>query len=442
MRKRKRKRKLKKWVRVSALLLFLICIGGWYFINGSFKNNTKIKTKSAISINSLLKKIDDDLVDDKFLKWYKKNYDISKIDKYLDKNEYNRDLWHKITGKSLMVLKDLEEDNYKNMDNVVIIDRKKDDIVFSFVGDVSLADNWYIMKEYDKRGKDIYGILDKDVVDIMNSSDVMVVNNEFTISDKEGKRLDKTYTFKGSPKRLSIYKEMGVDLVTLANNHVYDYGSDVFNDMLNSLNEYKIPYIGAGKNIDEASRPYYYIANGYKIGLVNATRAEKNIKTPGATDKDEGVFRCYDNELLIKTIKDMKSKSDYVILLVHWGKEDSHELEDIQLETSKEYINAGVDVIVGSHAHELQGFEFYNNKFVSYNLGDFIFNNETKDTGILQVNLNNKGNLSYKFVPCKEKEEYTSMLTGNDKLRVLGLMKKWSRGNLNIDDDGYISTSS
>ena len=137
----------------------------------------------------------------------------------------------------------------------------------------------------------------------------------------------------------------------------------------------------------------------------------------------------------------MKSKSDYVILLVHWGKEDSHELEDVQIETSKEYIDVGVDVIVGSHAHELQGFEYYNNKFISYNLGDFIFNNETKDTGILQVSLGNNGDLSYKFIPCLEKDEYVSTLVDGDKLRVLDLMKKWSRGNINIDSEGNIKNN-
>ena len=439
MRRRKKKRRLKKWVRILLLLIviFLIIL---LFIPSNKKKSTN-KNTVKISINKILEKIDDNNIDKEFLDWYQNNYDINKLDNYLKKNKYNKDIWHKLSGKSLIVLKDLQRDSYKDMDNIKIIDTKND-VTFSFVGDVSLADNWYIMPKYDSRKKKVFGILDKDVVDIMTSSDVMVVNNEFTISDKEGKRLDKTYTFKGSPKRLSIYKEMGVDLVTLANNHVYDFGSSVFNDMLSSLREYKIPYIGAGENIDEASRPYYYIANGYKVGLVNATRAEKNIKTPGATDKDEGVFRCYDNELLIKTIKNMKSESDYVILLIHWGKEDSHDLEDIQIKTAKEYIDAGVDVIVGSHAHELQGFEFYNNKFISYNLGDFIFNNETKDTGILQVNLDNSGNLSYKFIPCKEKDEYTSLPVDDNRLRVLDLMKKWSRGNLDINDDGYIKNNS
>lgn len=446
MRKKRksRKRRLKKWVKVLVLLFIVIFIS---FVIISLDSNNKdanvIKSKriKSISINSVLDKIDDVKVDRFFLEWYRDNYDLDKLNNYLKDNKYSNDIWHKLTGKSLIVLKDLQEDKYKDMDNVKVIDNKKDKFSFSFIGDVSLADNWYIMPEYDRRGNGIYGILDKDVVDIMTKSDIMIANNEFTISDRGEKMKGKYYTFRGSPKRIPIYNEMGVDLVTLANNHVYDFGSVAFNDMLDALKKSKLPYIGAGKNIDEASKPYYYIANGYKVGLINASRAEKLILTPGATETSEGVFRCYDTDKLIRVIKDMKSESDYVILLVHWGKEDSHELEDVQIETSKQYIEAGADIIVGSHAHVLQGFEFYNNKFISYNLGDFIFNHETKDTGILQVNIDNDGKLEYLFIPCLESNKFTKILINSEKQRVLDEMKSWSRGNINISKDGYITNN-
>ncbi len=443
--KRRRKRKLKKWVKLFILLsiLTIILLIITLFIPNNHKTNTKKitnKTINKISINKVLEKINDNNIDKEFLEWYQNNYDLKKLDNYLKNNKYNKDIWHKLSGKSLIVLKDLQNNNYKDMDNISIIDNKKDIISLSFIGDVSLADNWYIMPEYDKRGKGIYGILDKNIVDIMTSSDIMIANNEFTISNRGTKMPGKYYTFRGSPSRLPIYQEMGVDLVTLANNHVYDFGSIAFNDMLDALKEYKIPYIGAGKNINEATKPYYYIANGYKIGLVNATRAEKLLLTPGATDTNEGVFRCYDPEKLINVIKELKSKSDYVILLIHWGKEDSHELESVQVETAKQYIDSGADIIIGSHAHVLQGFEFYNNKFISYNLGDFIFNHETKDTGILQVNLNDNGTLSYKFIPCQEKNKYTKLLIDKDKTIVLDKLKTWSKENINIDKEGYITS--
>ena len=83
---------------------------------------------------------------------------------------------------------------------------KKGDITLSFVGDISLADNFDIMPYYDSRNEGVYGILSKEVVDIMTSSDIMVANNEFTISTR-GTPLNKTYTFRADPQRLNIYKE-------------------------------------------------------------------------------------------------------------------------------------------------------------------------------------------------------------------------------------------
>ena len=160
----------------------------------------------------------------------------------------------------------------------------------------------------------------------MTKSDVMVVNSEFTVSGRGTPLKGKTYTFRAKPERLSIYHDMGVDLALLANNHVYDFGEDAFLDMLDAFNEYNIPYIGAGRNLDEAKKPYFFIVNGYKIAFINATRAEKNIITPGADDNNPGVFRCYDTTNLVSEIKKIKEESDYVIANIHYGKEFSHEL--------------------------------------------------------------------------------------------------------------------
>ena len=293
------------------------------------------------------------------------------------------------------------------------------------------------MPKYDERGKKVYGILSDSVVKIMNDSDIMVANNEFTVSDRGEKMPGKYYTFRASPKRLSIYEEMGVDLVTLANNHVYDFGKTAFYDMLDALKEYNIPYIGAGKNIEEAKKPYYYIINGYKIAFINATRAEKLILTPEATEDEGGVFRCYDPKNFADAIKQAKEESDYVVALIHWGKEDSHNLEEVQKETSRTYIDSGADIIVGTHAHTLQGIEYYNNKPIIYNLGDFIFNNETKDTGIFQIKMTKDGDLSYYFIPCLEKDEYTKVLEGEEKQRVITNMNTWSI-NVSINESGEI----
>lgn len=417
--------------KVVAIIIILLTIG---CSNDNENQNTQTVSNNYDEILTYFAK-DKNITSD-FLEYIKNNYSddlINKLAESLKNNKYQESFWHTYTGNSLKTLIHLKE---KNLENTKIVN-KKGDITLSFVGDVSLADNWDIMPKYDERKIGIYGVLDEEVLSIMNNADIMVANNEFTLSNR-GTRLNKAYTFKGDPKRASIYKEMGVDLVSLANNHIYDYGHDAFIDTLNTLKSQDIAFVGAGNNIEEAKKPYYYIINGYKIAFLNATRAEKNIITPEATLNKEGVFRCYDPSLFIEEIQKAKQESDYVVALIHWGKEQSHNLEQVQIDTGKKYIDAGADVLVGSHAHVLQGMEIYNGKLIAYNLGDFLFNDWTTETGILNVNIANDGKLSYKFIPCLQSNVKTSLLKGDKKTNLINKMQNWSY-NVQIDENGYIN---
>lgn len=417
--------------KVVAIIIILLTIG---CSNDNENQNTQTVSNNYDEILTYFAK-DKNITSD-FLEYIKNNYSddlINKLAESLKNNKYQESFWHTYTGNSLKTLIHIKE---KNLENTKIIN-KKGDITLSFVGDVSLADNWDIMPKYDERKIGIYGVLDEEVLSIMNNADIMVANNEFTLSNR-GTRLNKAYTFKGDPKRASIYKEMGVDLVSLANNHIYDYGHDAFIDTLNTLKSQDIAFVGAGNNIEEAKKPYYYIINGYKIAFLNATRAEKNIITPEATLNKEGVFRCYDPSLFIEEIQKAKQESDYVVALIHWGKEQSHNLEQVQIDTGKKYIDAGADVLVGSHAHVLQGMEIYNGKLIAYNLGDFLFNDWTTETGILNVNIANDGKLSYKFIPCLQSNVKTSLLKGDKKTNLINKMQNWSY-NVQIDENGYIN---
>ena len=444
MKKRIKKRNL---VIFTILLILIICNFTIYLTKNNQKDVTikqnlqkeeKNQTKKERIISNILVYNTEEIITEEFLEWITEQYSLEileKIETSLKESENNTKIWHQLTGNSLYVLFDEYKQISSNRIKKLTTKAKRSEAILSFIGDVSLADNWYIMPKYDERGKKIYGILSENVVEILKSSDITIANNEFTISNRGEKMPNKFYTFRGKSERLNIYNEMGVNLVTLANNHIYDFGEIAFNDSLEALEQYGIPYIGAGRNIEEATQPYYYIINGYKIGFVNATRAEKFILTPEATTTTGGVFRCYNPMSFIDLIQKTKKNSDYVIALVHWGKEDSSELEQVQIETSKQYIDAGADIIIGSHAHTLQGIDFYQDKAIIYNLGDFIFNNETKDTGIFQLKIDSDGIFSYYFKPCKEENEYTYLLSGEEQKRVLSKIQFLSP-NITIKEDG------
>ena len=437
-RHRKKKKSQKSLFYILLFMLFTLSI----VIVIGYQPKTPTKLENSRPKKDVIKEILtfslEENIDKDFLLWIKEQYGektLTELSHHLTANTYQQQSWHDLTNYSLKVLMDKYHNIYENKTNVKELKNTAKDITLSFIGDVSLADNWYIMPKYDERNKGVYGILSEDVVDIMKKSDIMIANNEFTVSNRGEKMPGKYYTFRGSPERLKIYEEMGVDLVTLANNHVYDFGKIAFYDMIDALNEYQIPYVGAGKNIEEAMRPYYFIAGGYKIAFVNATRAEKLILTPEATATEGGVFRCYDPTNFIKVIEEAKKESDYVVALVHWGKEDSTDLEPVQVTTAKQYIDAGADIIIGSHAHTLQGIDFYNNKAIIYNLGDFIFNHEDKDTAIFQLQITKDGNFHYAIIPCHQKDKYTKKLEGTEAAKVLNKLRNLSP-NITLNEDG------
>lgn len=424
--------KLRKWVKVTILLVIIFSI----FLFNNKKTKEEILKEDITDV--VFNKLKDKDISLEFIKWVNDNYkdSLKELDNLLKNEEYNISMWHKTTGYSYIVLNDLYNKEYDNMNNVKVLPLK-DESIISIIGDVSLADNWYIMPKYDERGKKVLGILSNDVVTTMTSSDIMIANSEFTVSERGEKLSGKQYTFRANPKRLSIYYEMGIDLVTLANNHVYDFGKNAFLDMLDSFNEYEIPYIGAGKNLTEAEKPYYFIINGYKFAFVNATRAEKYIMTPEAKENTPGVFRCYDSTNLVNLIKEVKKNSDYVITIIHFGKEGSHDLEKEQIDVAKKSLDAGANVVVGHHAHTLQGVEIYNDKPIIYNLGDFIFNANKEETAMFQIKLDNDGNMSYYLLPALQENCYTDFLTSKEKQKIIDKINSWSI-NAKVLEDGKI----
>lgn len=440
--------KIRKWVKIVFPLIAIILLGVGIFIifNNKDKNsNNKEEPKEEIEEIDISKivfdKINNEEISMEFLLWVKDSFNgsLDKLNELLDSNQYDLSYWHKVTGYSYIVLKDLFNKKYDNMDNVKIMESNNPSTI-SIIGDVSLADNWYIMPKYDEREKGVLGILSESVTNTMTKSDLMVVNSEFTVSNRGSALNGKQYTFRAKPERLSIYHEMGVDLVTLANNHVYDFGRDAFLDMLDAFDKENIPRIGAGRNSEEARKPYYFIINGYKFAFVNATRAEKYIMTPEAGEDSPGVFRCYDPTNMVNLIKSVKEESDYVIAIIHFGKEGSHDLEDEQVSSAKKYIDAGASAVVGHHAHVLQGVEIYNEKPIMYNLGDFIFNANTEETAMFQIKLNDDGSMDYYILPALQKGCFTDFLKDEEKQKLIDKINSWSI-NAKVLEDGKIVKS-
>ena len=368
---------------------------------------------------------------------------LADVRRHIEENGYSDEVWSLYTGNSIHVWRSLYLGEDKTENNVRFISAgsvgNTKQTVITFGGDVSIAEN-YVTVPYLQNRKD--GVLNRCIsqqwLDFMNNADIATVNCENPISLRGTPTPNKTYTYYSDPKNTKYFNEMGVDFVTLANNHIHDYGRDAFFDTFDTLDEYGINYAGTGKDASEAQRPFYYIINGIKIAFVSASRAEHR-KTPIATEEQAGIFGCYEPDELLSVISETEKNADFTVLFIHWGREYYHTLDRAQKDTAYRYIDAGADLIIGIHAHVLQGIEHYKGKAIFYNLGNFWFNAKHIETGQAMLSLAPDLSTDYYFYPAMQSGCKVSWELGTAQGRsILDNLESYERSNIEIEDDGHI----
>ena len=311
-----------------------------------------------------------------------------------------------------------------------------DEVVMRFVGDVCFFDGFSLMGAFRDRGSDIANCIDANLLTLMKDADIFMLNNEFCYSERGTPIEGKKYAFRSKPSNVTILADMGADIVSLANNHAYDWGPDALSDTVDVLNNAKVPFVGAGKDIYEAMRPVYFKANGKTISFVSATQIERlgNPDTKEATENSPGVLRTLDPEKACRVIQNAKENSDFCVMYVHWGSENTDLVEASQRELAKKYVESGVDLIVGDHSHCRQGIDYIEDVPVFYSLGNYWFNSKTVDTGIAEVVLStkmkdeaNQDNPVYiksvRFIPAIQRNFSTSSVDDSEKERILSYLQ-------------------
>lgn len=316
----------------------------------------------------------------------------------------------------------------------------EEEVRLLFAGDILLDEQYAVMANLRDRGGNVEEAFSTGLLDIMRSADVFMLNNEFTFTNRGTPTEGKQFTFRANPEKVSLLQDIGVDVVSVANNHIYDYGEISLLDTLDTLNGAGIAYTGAGENLEEAMKPVYLIANGMKIGIISATQIERNgtPDTKEATVTTPGVLRCMDTTNLLHVIAQMEEACDYTILYIHWGTESQEEIDWLQEEQAPVYAKAGVDLIIGDHPHCLQKIDTVSSVPVIYSLGNFWFNSKTQNSCVVEVVLKEKGLYTFRFIPCKQEDSRTRLLEGSEKQGVLNYMRGISP-NVIIDEEGYVN---
>ncbi len=318
-----------------------------------------------------------------------------------------------------------------------------DSVTLAFGGDICFHDAFSNMTAYRERENGIYDCISEDLMSEMKSADILMVNNEFPYSDRGTPTAEKTYAFRSKPENVKILTDMGVDIVSLANNHAYDHGPDALMDTVDILNEEKIPFVGAGKNLEEAMKPVYFLANDLKIAVVSATQIERldNPDTKEATETSPGVLRTLNPDKFVSVIEAAEAESDFVVVYVHWGSENTDLVEGSQRDLAKAYVDAGADLIIGDHPHCLQGIDYIEDVPVFYSLGNFWFNSKTMDTCLVKVTLDHEGSIrDVFFMPGIQQDCKTRLADAAERSRIITYMQGISNYAL-IDAEGGVTKS-
>ena len=366
-------------------------------------------------------------IDESFLSWFASTYgDDTLIAIAEEVKESDPDYWYDHTGNSIHVLwteycatTGLEA---YNLQNIYYPDTAEDEqLIIDISGDVNLADHVATTEYMIKQEERITDCFSDDLLDEMLSADVLMLNNEFCYTKRGTPIQGKEYTFRADPSRVSELERLGCDIVNLANNHVYDYGEEGFLDTLDTLNDAGMPYVGAGHNLDEASKIIYYIAAGRKIALVSATQIERTYTyTKEATETEAGVLKTLHPEKYCEVIKQADKNADVVIAVVHWGTEGNSAYGMDQVNLAQKFVEAGADAVVGGHTHCLQGIEYVEDVPVYYSLGNYWFATTSSmpadyDTGLARLLIATDGSVTAQFVPCSFSGGVTSLITDEKK---------------------------
>ncbi len=256
--------------------------------------------------------------------------------------------------------------------------RLPSEVKLLFVGDIML-DRW-IRQVAEKKGYDfIFG----DTGDILKDNDLVIGNLEGPITDNEsrskntefGTRENLTFTF--ASKTAAVLNKYNIKLVNLGNNHILNFGENGLEQTKKYLKESEVGYF-----CTDDLRFRIYDLRENKIAFICYNQFEK-----GAVERAE------------RDIREVKGKADIVILYTHWGKEYETSILPIIRMLGHKFVDAGADLIIGSHPHVVQEKEIYNGKTIYYSLGNFIFDqyfdpNAAKGLAV-KVVINPNGNMQF-----------------------------------------------
>lgn len=272
------------------------------------------------------------------------------------------------------------------------------------------------------------GTLLSEIAPVLGAADVTVVNLEAALT-AGGTPEPKTFTFRVPPAALDALAAAGVDAVTLANNHGMDYGRAGLEETLEIRDSAAVAVIGVGRDAQDAYSPYVTEVRGQRIGVIAANDVfDSNLVASWtATDDQPGIAsaKVPHQERLVAAVRDLRDRVDTLAVYLHFGTERDTCPHDRQRELVGVLVDAGADIVVGSHAHRLQGLGYLGDRFVAYGLSNFVFRSpsaEGRRSGVLTITATGRRIDGFEWAPAVIRDLVPVPLQGTEAEAELAAM--------------------
>jgi len=241
------------------------------------------------------------------------------------------------------------------------------------------------------------------IADTLKSANITFVNLESQLIDLGGETQSPTseYRFAGPPEGAQSLANTGINIVSVANNHMWDYGKNGLESTLAALDAMNVKYVGANMDTEKVFEPVITEMKGKKIAWLAMTNLLNGYENSGASK----YIAFQDGAKLIEEIQAVKDSVDWVFVSIHSGTEYAEKPSEAMVKITHDLIDAGADAIIAHHPHVPQKIEIYNEKPIFYSFGNFAFWQPfsfwTENSFLAKLKLTEPHKVEYEIIPVK-----------------------------------------
>jgi len=266
------------------------------------------------------------------------------------------------------------------------------------------------------------------IAPVLSGADLSFVNLEAALGSG-GSPQPKDFTFQVPAQALDALRAAGVDGVTMANNHGMDFGAEGLQDSLRIKAESGFPVLGIGADEDQAYAPHITEVKGQRIGVIAANDVfDDPLRTAWTAGPGKAGIASAEEahqDRLLAEVRATRDTVDTLVVFLHYGTEKQTCPNTRQQDLARALTAAGADIVVGGHAHRVQGAGYLGDQLVAYGLGNFIFqanSPEGASSGVLVVTATGRRIDGYQWKPAVIRNSLPVPLTGAAEAAALATM--------------------